>query len=81
VPLSELDAARIALLCTTGPATLLIDNAAVVRGIRKGPFAKHTTNAAQWRAFWEAAGDRAIVAIKIKSHQSADEAETAGVPA
>jgi ribonuclease HI len=81
VPLSELDAARIALLCTTGPATLLIDSAVVVKGIRRGPHFKHATNASQWRAFWDAAGDRAIVAIKIKSHQSADEAEEAGVPA
>ncbi len=81
VPLSELDAARIALLCTTGPATLLIDSAVVVKGIRRGPHHKHATNVHQWRGFWEAAGDRAIIATKIKSHQSAQEAEEAGAPA
>jgi ribonuclease HI len=80
VPLAELDAARVALLCTTGPVTLLIDNATIVRGIRRGPMHRHTANAHQWRSFWEAAGDRDVTVIKIKSHQRAQEAEEAGVP-
>jgi hypothetical protein len=67
-------------LCTTGPATLLIDSAVVVRGIRRGPHYRHATNAYQWQAFWDAVGDRTVVAIKIKSHQDAAEAEEAGVP-
>jgi ribonuclease HI len=78
VPLSELDAARIALLCTTGPATLIIDSSFVVKGIRRGPHFKHAVHSHQWRAFWEAAGDRAVTAVKITSHLSAQEAEAAG---
>ena len=80
VPLAELDAARVALLCTKGPVTLLIDNAAIVKGIRRGPMHKHSANAHQWKAFWEAAGDRAVTGLKIKAHQEAQEAEEAGVP-
>ena len=41
---------------------------------------KHTANAHQWKAFWEAAGDRAVTAVKIKAHSAAQEAEEAGVP-
>jgi hypothetical protein len=41
---------------------------------------KHETNAYQWQAFWEAAGDREITVIKVKAHQEAEDAEAAGVP-
>ena len=79
VPLSELEAVKVAVLSTRGNITVCIDNAAIVRGIQKGPHAKHTNNAHAWKLFWECVGGRVVTAVKVKSHQTAAEASAAGV--
>ena len=53
---SELEAVKAAVLSTTGAITMVTDNAAIVRGICKGPHAKHDTNAHAWTVFWECVG-------------------------
>ncbi len=80
VPLAELAAVTALLLCTVGDITVVIDNDAVVRGIRAGPGRKHESNPHAWRVFWTVVGDRQVHAIKVKSHLDAAAAEAAGVP-
>ena len=79
VPLSELEGAKIALLCTTGPIHLLVDNAAVVKGIRRGPDYKRRVHSHRWKLFWEAAAGRPITVTKIKSHMERAEAIQTGM--
>ncbi len=66
-------------MCTVGDLTVVIDNAAVVLGIQKGPTHKHDTNCHAWRVFWALVGDRRITAIKVKSHHDEAAAAEAGV--
>jgi ribonuclease HI len=79
VPLSELEAVKVAVLSTQGNITVVIDNAVIVRGIRKGPHAKHRFNTHAWKLFWECVGDGVVTAVKVKSHQTAEAARDAGV--
>jgi ribonuclease HI len=79
VPLAELFAVKVALLCTKGDVTVIIDSIAVIRGIRRGPHYRHKRNSFHWRAFWEAVGDRTVTPIKIKSHLDRAEALNQGV--
>ena len=44
VPLAGLEAAKAAVLSTRGAIHLLVDNASVVKGIRRGFGFKHTSN-------------------------------------
>jgi hypothetical protein len=79
VPLAELEAVKVAVLSTTGDITVVLDNAVVVSGIRKGPSARHDSNAHSWKLFWECVGSRRVTAIKIKSHLDEPAALRAGV--
>jgi hypothetical protein len=67
------------LLCTTGPITLLIDNAAIVKGIRRGPSCKKHAHNFRWRLFWEAAAGRDITVIKVKAHVDEESALREGL--
>ena len=62
VPLAELAAATAVALCTVGDLTLVIDNASIVRGVRRGPHFKHPSNPQTWKVFWAAVGDRQVEA-------------------
>ncbi len=71
---------KVRSLCTRGDVTIVIDSKVVVQGIRRGPSYRHRKNAFQWKAFWEAAGNRTVHPIKIKSHLDRAEALQRGVP-
>jgi ribonuclease HI len=79
VPLSELEAATQLARCTLGDLDINIDASYVVRGVRRGPENLPKRYTYQWQKFWEAVGGRAVVARKIKAHQSREEALGAGV--
>ena len=51
MPLAELAAVQALLLCTTGDLTVVVDNAAVVKGIRRGPNFKHRAQQHLWNVF------------------------------
>jgi hypothetical protein len=80
VPLAELAAVTALLLCTVGDLTVVIDNAAVVKGIQAGPTHPRVSNRHAWKLLWAAVGDRRLEAIKVKSHLDEPSAADAGVP-
>jgi hypothetical protein len=70
-----LEAVKLAVLCTLGDITVVIDNASIIKGIRRGPAFKHSSNQHAWKIFWECVGSRTVTPLKIKSHS--EEAEAA----
>ena len=79
VPLSELEAATQLARCTVGDLIVNVDATYVVRGVRRGPANPPRRHRFQWQRFWEAVGRRTMVALKIKAHQSCEEAIAGGV--
>jgi hypothetical protein len=66
---------------TRGDLEIHIDSKVVVIGIKRGPLWRHRKNAFQWKAFWDALGQRGIVVHKIPAHASLETVVAAGLSA